>query len=89
MQIRAAGKIRRSFAEFETRISDEYYATGQRDVILRQIPNAQSTPVFKQIYDAITAVQQGKKLTAEEQKRRSLKFERLTKTASRSSSARF
>ncbi len=44
------------------RISGEFYLTGQRDVVLRRLPNAQSTPVFKEIYDAITTVQQGKKI---------------------------
>jgi hypothetical protein len=47
------------------RISNEFYRTGQRDVVLRRLPNAQSTPVFKEIYDAVTTVQQGKSLTAE------------------------
>jgi hypothetical protein len=47
------------------RVSGEYYRTGQRDRVLRQFPNAASTPVFKQVYDAITAVQEGKSLTAE------------------------
>jgi len=42
------------------RISEEFYRAGQRDVILRRLPNAQATPVFKEIYDAITTVQQGK-----------------------------
>jgi hypothetical protein len=45
--------------------STEYYRMGKRDRILRQFPNAASTPVFKQVYDAITAVQEGKALTAE------------------------
>lgn len=44
------------------RISGEFYRTGQRDVILRRLPNAQSTPVFKEIYDAITTVQQSKQI---------------------------
>jgi len=44
------------------RVSGEFFRTGQRDVILRRMPNAQVTPVFKVIYDAITAVQQGKEI---------------------------
>ncbi|MBA2736634.1 MAG: S46 family peptidase [Pyrinomonadaceae bacterium] len=47
------------------RISDEYYPSAQRDVIFRTLPPA-STPVFRQLYDAISAVQQGKKLTSAE-----------------------
>ena len=42
------------------RVSDEFYRTARRDVVLRRLPNAQSTPVFKEIYDAVTSVQQGK-----------------------------
>lgn len=42
------------------RVSDEYYRTGQRDRILRSFPNAAATPVFKEVYDAIVAVQAGK-----------------------------
>jgi hypothetical protein len=49
------------------RMSDEFYRNGERDVILRRLPNAQSTPVFKEIYDAITTVQQGKPMPATKQ----------------------
>jgi len=47
------------------RTSDEFYRAAPRDVILRRfVPSApnQSTPmpVFKELYDAITTVQQGK-----------------------------
>lgn len=42
------------------RNSGEFYRTGKRDVVLRRLPNAQSTPVFNEIYNAINAVQQGK-----------------------------
>ena len=44
------------------RLSDEYYRTGQRDRILRTFPNAGATPVFKEVYDAIVAVQAGKQI---------------------------
>ena len=47
------------------RVSDDYTQTGKRDRILRQFPNAASTPIFKQVYDAITAVQEGRALTTE------------------------
>lgn len=42
------------------RVSGEFYRTGQRDRLLRSFPNAGATPVFKEIYDAIVAVQAGK-----------------------------
>ena len=41
-----------------------YYATSERDRVLRTFPNP-SMPVFRQILDAVQAVQQGKPLTAE------------------------
>jgi hypothetical protein len=44
------------------KLSDEYYRTAERDRVLRTIPNPNATPVFAQLYDAITAVAQGKKL---------------------------
>lgn len=42
------------------RVSSEFYRTGKRDVIIRRLPNAPSTPAFNEIYTAINAVQQGK-----------------------------
>ena len=47
------------------RVSDEFYPTGQRDILIRTLPAA-STPVFRQLVEAITTVQQGKTLTATE-----------------------
>ncbi|MDQ3321750.1 MAG: S46 family peptidase, partial [Acidobacteriota bacterium] len=47
------------------RVSDEFYPTAQRDVLLRTIPAA-STPVFRQLLEAVTTVQQGKTLTEAE-----------------------
>ncbi len=47
-------------------LSDLNYPTAQSDVILQRLPNPALTPVFKQVYDAITAVQQGKNLTSAE-----------------------
>lgn len=44
------------------RVSDPYYATGLRDRILRTIPNPASAPTFSWVVDAITSVQQGRKL---------------------------
>ncbi len=40
--------------------------TAQSDVILQRLPNAALTPVFKQVYDAVTTVRQGKNLTQAE-----------------------
>ncbi len=41
------------------RVSDDFYRTGQRDRVLRTFPNAAATPIFKEVYDAILAVQAG------------------------------
>ena len=48
------------------RVSDEYYTTARRDVILQRLPNPALTPVFRQVYDAISAARQGKTLTQAE-----------------------
>jgi len=53
-----------------TRVSTEYYTTGQRDVILQRLPNPALTPVLKQVYDAVLSVQQGKALTADEKQKK-------------------
>lgn len=45
--------------------SDEFYKTAHRDRVLRTFPNPGTTPVFKQLYDLVEAVQGGKKLTDE------------------------
>ncbi len=47
-------------------LSQETYPTGQRDVILQRLPTPALTPAFKQVYDAVLAVQQGKNLTSAE-----------------------
>lgn len=46
------------------RVSEEFYRTGARDRVLRTFPNPGSTPVFKEVYDAILAVQDGKPIPA-------------------------
>lgn len=46
-------------------VSNEFYPAAQRDVLLRTLPAA-STPVFRQLLDAVTTVQQGKNLTQAE-----------------------
>ncbi|MBA3631522.1 MAG: S46 family peptidase [Acidobacteria bacterium] len=48
------------------RLSAETSPTAQRDVVLQRLPNPTLTPVFKQVYDAVLAVQQGKNLTQSE-----------------------
>ncbi len=48
------------------RLSEETYPTAQRDVILQRLPTPALTPAFKQVFDAVLAVQQGKNLTAAE-----------------------
>lgn len=47
-------------------LSAETYPTGQRDVILQRLPTPALTPAFKQVFDAVLAVQQGKNLSATE-----------------------
>lgn len=42
-------------------LSDEANVNGKRDVITGRLPSVATTPVFKLIYDAIVAVQSGKK----------------------------
>ena len=46
-------------------ISNEFYANSARDGIVRRIPNPGFTPIFKQVYDAFTAVRAKQKITAE------------------------
>ena len=41
-------------------ISEEFYANAARDGIVRRIPNPGYTPVFRQVYDAFTAVRDKK-----------------------------
>ncbi len=52
------------------RISNDYYATAQRDVVLQRFPSATLTPVFNQVYNAILTVQQGKNLSADERQKK-------------------
>ncbi len=58
------------------RLSDETYPTARRDVILQRFPNSFATPnltvtpVFKQVYDAVLAVEQGRKLTQAEKQQK-------------------
>jgi hypothetical protein len=44
------------------RVSEPYYTTGLHDRLLRTLPGAASTPTFAWVYDAITSVQQNRKL---------------------------
>ena len=47
-------------------LSDDYYKTAGRDRVLGLFPSSTSTPVFRQIYDAVVALKQGKKLGSDE-----------------------
>ena len=47
-------------------LSEETYPMAQRDAILQRLPTPALTPAFKQVYDAVLAVQQGKNLTSAE-----------------------
>ncbi|MDQ3180973.1 MAG: S46 family peptidase, partial [Acidobacteriota bacterium] len=44
------------------RLSDDFYAVGARDRLLRTFPQPSYAPVYKQILDAVAAVRTGKKL---------------------------
>lgn len=46
-------------------ISNEFYANSARDSLIRRIPNPGYTPIFKQVFDAFTAVKNKQKITAE------------------------
>jgi V8-like Glu-specific endopeptidase len=58
------------------RLSSEYYATGQRDVIIRTLPPAAMVQ-FRQLYDAFASVLAGKKLTDEEEKQKLAAVQRV------------
>lgn len=61
------------------RLSQNYQASGQRDVIIRTLPPA-ATPVFKQVMDAVAAVQSGKKLSGEEKQKKLAELQEIYKT---------
>lgn len=61
------------------RLQQENQASGQRDLIVRTLPPA-ATPVFKQVYDAVAAVQTGKKLTGEEKQKKLAEIQEVYKT---------
>lgn len=46
-------------------ISNEFYANSGRDSLIRRIPSPGYTPIFKQVYDAFTAVKNKTKITDE------------------------
>lgn len=46
-------------------ISNEFYANSARDNLVRRVPNPGYTPIFKQVFDAFTAVKNKTKITAE------------------------
>lgn len=61
-------------------LSELNYPTEQSDVILQRLPNAALTPVFKQVYDAILSVQQGKNLTSAEKQAKLTEIQEVYKT---------
>ena len=61
------------------RISEEFYPTSQRDLLLRTLPPA-STPAFKYVYEAVSAVQQGKNLTQDEKQKKLAEIQEAYKT---------
>ena len=52
------------------KVSDEFYQTGTRDRLLRTIPGAANSGLFKEVFDAFGAVSRGVKLS--DQKRASI-----------------
>lgn len=46
-------------------ISNEFYANSTRDNLVRRIPSPAYTPIFKQVFDAFTAVKNKQKITPE------------------------
>ena len=46
-------------------ISKTFYATSARDRLVRTFPNAGSTPIYKQVFDAFISAQNGAKITPE------------------------
>lgn len=58
--------------------ADEFYPSARRDLLVRTLPAA-STPVFKQILDAVSSVQQGKTLTAAEKQTKLAEIQKIYK----------
>ncbi len=52
-----------------SRVSSEFYATGQRDLLVRTLPPA-ALVTFRQLYDAFSSAIAGKKLTDAEEKQK-------------------
>jgi hypothetical protein len=49
-----------------SRVSNDYYRTIARDRVLRTFPQAATTPILNQLYNAVLSVQQGKNLSTDE-----------------------
>ena len=62
-------QIRRGIGSLKS-LSDEANVNGKRDVITGRLPSVATTPVFKLIYDAIVAVQTGKKPAGDDKDRK-------------------
>jgi hypothetical protein len=58
------------------RVSNEFYGSSQRDLLIRTMPPA-TTPVFRQIYEAISAIQQGKKLSGDEKQKKLAELQKI------------
>lgn len=61
-------------------LSEENNATAKRDVILSRFPSPATTPIFKLVFDAIGAVQAGKKPAGEDWDKKMKEIEDIFKT---------
>lgn len=61
-------------------LSEETNANANRDVVISRMPTAALTPVFKHVYDAIGAINAGKKLTADERAKKLAEVQASFKT---------
>lgn len=61
-------------------LSDEANAYSKRDVLTGRLPSPATTPVFKLIYDAIIAVQTGKKPAGDDWKKKTTEIQNVFKT---------
>jgi hypothetical protein len=58
------------------RVSTDFYATGQRDLLVRSLPPA-AMITFRQVYDAFSSVLAGKKLTDEQEKQKLAEIQKV------------
>jgi hypothetical protein len=62
-------------------LSEESNAVAKRDVILSRFPSPASTPIFKLVFDAITAAQANKKPTGEDWDKKVAEIKNILKTS--------